>query len=463
MSNKNTNQLDLGKTPIKKLFWTYAIPSILGMIAQSTAGFVDSIFMGRYVGPEGLSAVTLMFPIVGLLAGVAIMFTVGGTTLAGIELGRENPSKSNNYFNLTVFFLAALSFLLVLFVLLFIEKVPALVGAHGITAEYLITYGRTLGLFFPFFLLNFAFMFFLKLDGKPMLMVGTMIAGTIINILLDYLLIGHLKMSVYGAALATGLSQLVPWLILFSTVLFKSQWKIRLPKIRWNEIGQILFNGSSELLSNIAFSISGFMFNLIIINRMGVTGVAAYAVSLQIAGLATSIGYGFGESNQTGISYNIGAGNFERVKGFYRMTLAAGLVSGLLLFAAAFWAGEILSGMFVTDRATITLATKILKYYAFAFIFLGANVFFGTYYTAINDPIRSGAITLYRSLVGLVIGLALFVPLMGNSGIWMSLVFAEVTTFVIGLNMVKRKPFGREGIVLAPADPIKEKMVKLTG
>jgi len=104
MKNTKTKALNLGEDKVSHLFWKYAIPSMIAMLAQTTASFIDSIFIGKFVGPEGLSAITLFFPTISILIGIAAMFAIGSSTLAGIEKGKGNQEKSNNYFNLLCYF-----------------------------------------------------------------------------------------------------------------------------------------------------------------------------------------------------------------------------------------------------------------------------------------------------------------------------------------------------------------------
>lgn len=435
-------QINLGEDKVSKIFWKYAIPSIIAMLAQTTASFIDSIFIGKFVGPEGLSAITLFFPCVAILIGIAAMFAIGSSTLAGIELGKGNQEKSNNYFNLAMLFLTVISLVSTLIIVTNMELITNALNVTGITKTYILDYGGTISYFFIFFMLNFAMSFFLKLDGKPTIVVIVMISGTLTNITLDYLFIVVFKMGLTGAALATGLSQLIPWTILIFTTIFKSNWKFKFPDIRTNELLQIVFNGSSELLSNSAHAIAGFAFNMIIMNRLGVIGVAGYAVALQIASVASSLGYSFGEANQTGISFNIGANQLDRVKKFRTMTTQVSISAGVILFIFTYFFGALAASIFVKDPETIAIASYILKFYSFAFIVMCTNISIGTYYTAVNDPITSGGITFYRSLIGLLIGLLICPMIFGNNGIWMAILFTEYTTFIVGMMLYKKKPYG---------------------
>lgn len=433
--------IQLGKDPVYKIFWKYAIPSIIAMLAQTTAGMIDSIFIGRFIGPEGLSAITLFFPFLGLLIGIGAMFAIGSSTLAGIELGKGNFHKSNNFFNLAVWVLTILSLSATLIIFLLLPKLAKIMSVTGITKQYMSDYGYFLSPFFMFFMLNFVFSFFFKLDGKPSTVVRITLSGTIINIILDILFVAIFKWSLKGAALATGLSQLIPW-ILFIYISRHTNWHFKKPKIFKKEIMAICFNGFSELMSNIAHALAGLIFNFIIIKEIGVKGVAAYSIALNISGIAAAIGYGFAESNQSGVSFNLGAQQLARVKHFRNLTRQINLLSGLLLFVLVFVWGGNLSKLFVSDMETIALADTILKYYAFAFMVMGVNISISTYYTAVNDPILSAGVSFYRSFIGLVIGLMIFPHIWGPQGIWLTIIFTEFTTFVAGLYLYHKKPFG---------------------
>lgn len=435
-------KLDLKQDKVSKIFWIYAIPSIIAMIAQSTAGLIDSIFIGRFVGPNGLSAITLIFPVVMLLSGVATMVAIGGTTLSGIYKGAGDENKSNNFFNVTTALLCIISIIGTILMLSLSSFLPKLFNVDMIVGNYIKDYISTLSIFFLPFMLCFAFTFFLKLDGKPASVVVMIISGTFINIILDYLFVGLLKWAMLGAALATGLSQLLPCLMMLYYIRYKSNWKFKLPIFRKQELKDMLFNGSSEFLSVAAGSITGLIMNSIILSKIGVRGVAAYAVALQVGSLAIAVFYGFAESIQSPVSVNIGGGNISRVRKFKLYSLVSNLTIGIILLLACFVFGKGISGLFLSDRSIIEISSYILKFYAFSFILAGINITLATYYTSVNSPKISALLALSRSFVGTVIGLLILPPLFGDSGIWASLIFCEIFTFIIGAYFVYKLPFG---------------------
>ncbi|MCZ0702904.1 putative MATE family efflux protein [Natronobacillus azotifigens] len=435
--------LDLGKTNIHQIFWTYAIPSILMMIVQSTAGFIDSFFVGRYVGVDGLAAITLIMPLILFLIGVGTMVAIGGTTLAGIEKGAGNNDKSNNYFNVTTRLLLMSGVLGSILIYIIIPTLANIIGAERDVLFHTVTYARYISLFIPFFLLSFAFSFFLKLDGKPVATVMVMLSGTLTNIVLDYFFVAKLGMGIKGAALATGISQTLPAIIFFVLIIYKTNWTFKKPRYSFSEIKGICYNGSSEFLTNIATAVTGMAFNYIVMNRLGGNGVAAFSVSLQIAAIASSIGYGIAEGGQVALSYNFGAKQYNRVKQIRNLSLVVSFLLGIILAVTSLIFSTELASVFLTDTSTINLANNILKYYAISFLFLCVNINIVTYYTAINDPLRSAGIALYRSLIAALLGLSTLPLLFGQNGIWLTIIFVESSALIIGFFMLKRNPLGR--------------------
>lgn len=434
--------LNLKKDSVNKIFWSFAIPSVLAILAQSTAGFIDSIFIGRYIGSDGLSALTLIMPLIMLLSGVGTMLSIGGSTLAGIYKGEGKDRKSNHYFMLTFSLLIISTLIATIFILLGADFFGKLLGAEGIILEHLLNYSKTLAVFFICFMMNFALSFFIKLDGKPSLVVTSVLSGTVINIVLDYIFIKHLNMGMFGAALATGLSQLIPFTIMLYILIYKTSWKFQKPSFNIKDIWAISFNGSSELLSMGAASISGFIFNYLIIKHIGFQGVAAFSVSLQVVSVATGIFYGFSEAIQSPVSYNVGAREFNRVRSFRKKSLYANLISGILLIIIIFLLNEKIVAIFISDHSVGDLASSILKIYSTAFILYGVNTSHVTYFTAINSPVISSVLSLIKSLFALLLGMFILPLFIGSWGIFYSVLFAEIVTFIVSFIIIRTYEYG---------------------
>lgn len=436
--------IDLGKSSINKLFWFYTIPSVFMLVVQTAAYLIDSIFIGRFIGSNGLSAITLVMPAIIFLSGIAMMIGIGGITLAGIERGAGNKENSNNIFNVTMTLTLISGAVGAVIMYLISPLVIQLFSITGETAAFSNEYMRYTSFFIPFYLLNFVVGFFLKLSGKPLLVTSIMFLGALLNVGLDYLLIVYYPLGMGGAAMATGLSQVVPFLICLGVLIWNSDWSFRMPVFRLLEIRQIFYNGFSEFLTTVTSAVVGVVFNAIILSRIGDMGIAAFTVVIQLMEFARSLGYGIAEGNQSIWSYNFGAHQYERVSSVRKMAIVVSSLIGVLITGGAFIFSEEIARIFVTEAAVITLSVEILSYSALSLIFVGFNIVMPTYYTAINDPFHSILLTVYRSFIGPIIGLLILPLIFGVEGIWLTFVFMEGTAFILGAILLKHYPLGNK-------------------
>jgi len=443
-------KVDLGKDNIGKLFLSFVIPAVIGMIAITTAGLVDSYFIGNYVGAIGISAITLVVPVLNIFSGIAAMIVSGGMVLAGIALGKKNKERSNNLFNVTFVMLVVVSMFMMLTIGLFGKNIIVdLVGIEGESINYVLDYLMVVNIFVPFFMLVFFFSFFLKLDGFPVIIVKATIVGVVVNMVLDYLLVGLFSYGMSGAAFATGISQLVTCFIFFMVILKKSSWKFKWPQFHFEDVKAILFNGSSEFLSLGSIGIAGYIYNIIISKSLGADGIAAYGIAMQVAGIATMVFYGISDGIQSIVSFNYGAGKLKRVDKIRNIAfISSGIIGCVFALIFIGW-GKNIAGLFVEDIVIKELSSSILYFYAFATIISGVNVNASTYYTALGQPLKSAIIALMRSLIGLSVGLLIFPYLIENHGIWIPLIFTEMITLIFVVYYLKARPYGDRGVGLA--------------
>lgn len=444
MGIRKSRVLSLGDDSIYRIFGHFAIPSILSMLAQTTAGLVDSIFIGRFVGPEGIGGITLFFPVLNLLVGFSSMIAIGGVTLAGIHSGRKETDTANNYFNVTIILVIIFS-IFSTFITWILADIGFLEGRLGLgpaTAILTSEYARVLTWFYVPFLVNFTLSLFVKLAGRPVIVVAANLAGAVMNILLDWLLVGKAGMGMTGAAMATGLSQVLPCLILLVVLIARTDWHFTRPRFRGKEIGALLFNGSSEFLTMASLAISGFIYNWVILRTIGEAGVSAYGIALQAGYFMVMLFYGIAEAIQSPVSFNFGANRIDRVEKLRRLSTGTVAAIGILLFPPLFFRGHLLAGIFTTHAPTVEMAGLVLRFFALSFLTAGVNIVATSYYTAINQPVISASLAVLRSLMAILIGLAIFPALIPGRGLWIPMVFTEVVTFVAVVFLYVLRPLG---------------------
>ncbi|MDB1125862.1 MATE family efflux transporter [Vibrio algarum] len=200
--------------PIITTFLRYLLPSIVGMLAMSSASIVDGIFIGNFVGVPALAAVNLIIPILSVLFGVGLMLSIGGSVRAGKYLGEKNNTAASAIFSKTLIAVIFYAITIITMGLIFEPFLFQLLGAGEELSPLMSEYYRVIMPFLLAQLVTIVLYFFVRLDGFPSLAATALVIGSVLNVVLDYFFIAVFGWGLNGAAWATGLSQLLPMLTL---------------------------------------------------------------------------------------------------------------------------------------------------------------------------------------------------------------------------------------------------------
>jgi MATE family, multidrug efflux pump len=436
--------LQITKDNPLKVFLTFSIPSVLGLLAVSSAETVDAIFVGNYAGASSLAAINMVMPFFYFVFGFGVMIISGSGVRCGKYKGEGKDQAASAIFTRTVIVLAIICIIITFAGTVLSEQLVGLLGANkDLTAESSL-YLRTISFFTLFFLGSFALSVFVRVDGRPVFSSVGMIAGAACNLVLDYWLVAHLGMGLKGAALATGGSQIVSFIIQLSHFISaKSNLRFELNQGRWSELWKACYNGLSELTNEISAGIVVLIFNWIMISRMGVSGVAAFSVINYTLGFGIMISYGISDSILPIISTNYGAGHPERIRSFLIISGSHIFGLGVTLFSLLAYFPEQMIDVFLEsdELATAKIALEFTGAMKWVFLFVGLNMIFSAYHTAMHRPMESAAIALLRSLILPVSALVLLPTILGDPGIYFALPLAEFITLMIALVMfIKNRP-----------------------
>ena len=195
-----------------------------------------------------------------------------------------------------------------------------------------------------------------------------------------------------------------------------------------------MFNGLSELLSNVSMSVVGMVYNGQLLKYSGENGVAAYGVLMYVGFIFVAIYIGYAIGTAGFISYNYGAQNTEELKNIKAKSYQINIVFGVAMVLLAFLLSRPLAYIFTSyDEELLEITTKAMKIYAFSFLLTGCNIFTSSFFTALNNGIISAIISMSRTLV-FEIGAVLILPLIfGLDGIWYAVFVSEAMSFIIGM------------------------------
>jgi Na+-driven multidrug efflux pump len=280
-----------------------------------------------------------------------------------------------------------------------------------------------------------------KIDNRPNLAFGALLFSAVVNVLLDWFLIIYLEQGIFGAALATGLSQLTLFIILLPHF-FSSQASIRFvnPKGSYKEILKAGNNGASEFVNEASVGITTIIFNYIMIKTFGIDGIAAYTVVSYILWVAIMISFGISDSLQPIISKNFGAKEPERIERFLKYAFISVTVSGVMILSLVLFAPDFLANIFLEtkDEKTINIVLNFMFFFWPVFLFNGLNMVMSAYFTAMHKPLPSAIIALCRSFI-LPVSFILILPLFfGHNGIYLAIPTAEFFTLFLARYLFNR-------------------------
>ncbi len=210
---------------IKSLF-SYLVPAMGGLFVTYLYNVVDGIFVGQGVGSAALGAVNLAVPFITFSVAVAAMFPMGGATIVAIRMGRKDKEGANRAFITSLSLTLVLSVALMVIGMVFSRQIVTFSGAKGLSAQMREMSAQYLFYYSAFSvptLISACLSVFVRNDGSPTLSFVGMCAGAAANIFLDWLFLFPLDMGIVGAAVASGLGQILSILILLSHFILKKE------------------------------------------------------------------------------------------------------------------------------------------------------------------------------------------------------------------------------------------------
>ncbi|MCR8746237.1 MATE family efflux transporter [Romboutsia lituseburensis] len=425
---------------ISSLFVKFSVPAIIAMVVAGMQTVIDGLFLGNLIGPNAMASVSIGGPYIQFVIGFSMLISVGSLSFMGRSLGEGKEKLAQDIFK-TSFILLSLGAIFFSFLgVVFSENIGLTLGSNDILIHDVSIYIKTISVCILPMCLGFLIGFTNRLVEKPDLYFKGMIVSLIVNITLNYILIKKLQLGIAGAALATGLSYSSVFIVVLPPMLKKENIiNLFIGKFKKSTIFPVIYNGSSEAMSALATVVSAYLFNNAFMKIAGESGVAAFTSINYIAQFGMLTVFGIADGITSIISYNYGAKEFGRVKSIVKLSLYVSSVVCFATFIVLFFFSDNLINMFVgSDEFVGELAKTGSKLYAFSFIFNGFSIIYSSYFTAIGYAKESIIIALNRGLIFILIGIIILPKLIGIHGIWLTVPFAELLTFIISLYLMNK-------------------------
>ena len=418
---------------VKKLFFKFAIPSILGMLIVSLQIMVDGLFLSKGVGPLGLAAVNLSMPLINLLLSIALMICIGGGVLVGIASGNGEKERAKSLTSLTLILLLGVLLFISIFLLLNFDAVMKLLGTNLETYELVKKY---LAILIPgsiFFSMPIFTETFVRIIGKPNQVFVSGAICFLTNVFLDYIFVIKLGMGMEGAAVASCFANMFGALSLFYHVQFgKISGTLK-------DIKEIFYNGSSEMLTVISSAVTTYIFNIIIMKNIGVLGVSALTIVFYINSIVNISLYGLSQALQPIISYNLGAKRGDKIKDVLKVALKSGAAIGIITFISMHLFGDKIIGLFSNGNKELQdLTNRAIFFFTFAYLLSFINIISSSFHTSIEKPFESAFISCGRAIIFVLIPLFTLPMIIGETGIWLAIPLAELICLSVSIPLMRK-------------------------
>lgn len=412
----------------------YIIPSAGALCVTYLYNIVDGIFVGRGVGHLALAAVNISVPFITTLVAVSVLFGMGASTVISIRLGRGDQEGANDAFmaGLTLTFI--LSLVLLAIGMLLPEQISLLCGSSKtllpLAAEYLFYYTA----FSIPLLLSNVLSIFVRNDGAPGVSFGGMCAGAAANIFLDWLFIFPLQMGIMGAAIASGLGQILSLAILLSHFVRK-KGRLRIQKYSLNAalVSKICKRGVPECFSQLNTPVTALCYNWVLSHILGDMGVATFSILSFIYSLANAILAGVSQGLQPLWGLAFGGSDRDGLKFYLRAGLKINLVCAVIIYGILCILRIPAVSLFNHDPVLVEMASSALPVFALSFLFMAVNLIFTAYFYSTKQTGKANMIAVSRGIIMKALAIFLTPVLLGNSHIWLAVSVAEGTTMVICL------------------------------
>ena len=396
----------------------------------------DGIFVGKIIGSKALAAINLVFPIIMILFAVGDMVASGASVKIGIKLGEKNEKEASEIFSVALLFIFILNIIFAIIGLIFTKDIIFILIKDKELANLAYKFAYVFILFLPIIAPFFAIDNYLRICGKANMSMWINIGVSVLNIILDAIFIGYLKLGIEYAALASSLSMSIGTLILiYPFITKKVALKFTKPKIKIKEMLGIIYNGSSQFFSNISGSIMAIIMNSFLLHYGGAVGVAAYSIVMYIESLIVPMLFGMIDAVQPVFSYNYGAKNNKRIMTFFKITCTVALSISIVTMIIIFAFPDFLVRLFSSesDIAVIDMAKKALLLYAPSYLFTWFIMTVSGVLTGLEKATESIVLMSAESIILPLFSTLVLTQLIGVYGIFITPTISGAVSIVVSI------------------------------
>ncbi len=435
----DTNKNLLVTTPIGRLLLKFSLPAIASMIVNSLYNLVDRIFVGR-IGALAMTGIGLSLPFMLLLSAVSSMIGIGASALISIKLGENNKDEAKGLLGNAITLIIGLMLLMTLLGLAFKMPILKAFGASDVTMSYAVDYMTVILYGAVFQGIGTGLLNVVRATGHPVKSMMIVLVGTLINIILDPILIFTFNMGISGAAWATIIAQLVTVImVIHHFISEKNQMKIEISqlKLRITTTMSILSIGFAPFVMQLSSVVVSILSNNALKTYGGDMAIGAMTIINAVMVIFLMSAMGITQGAAPLIGFNFGAKRFDRVKQLLKLELIAVGAICTITFILVQIFPVILSSIFTSDTGLISMASSGMRLLLLMLPLLSAQMVGASYFQAIGEAKKAAFLGLSRQVLLLIPLLLILPPLFGLNGVWGASALADLISSLIAILSLK--------------------------
>ncbi|MBR0147029.1 MAG: MATE family efflux transporter [Eubacterium sp.] len=428
------------ETPVSKLIVKLAVPTIISMLVTGLYNMADTYFVAQIPdkGTLATAAVGIVFPMMAVIQALGFMFGHGSGNFLSRMLGAGKKKEASDMAS-TGFALALLTGLLVLLLgTVFLRPMAEFLASSDVTEETMdltMQYARIILFGAPFMMCQFVINNQLRFQGSAMYAMVGLVAGAVINVGLDPLLILGFDMGVTGAALATVSGQVMSFLILLVGSRRGENIRLHFRNVHINRyyIGQVLNGGFPSLVRQGMAAIATILLNRAAGEYGQEAAIAGMSIVTRVLMMLSSALIGFGQGYQPVCSFNYGAGKKDRVRQGFWFCLRWG-TAFLLVISTVYiiFAPEVVR-VFRDEPAVVEVGSAALRYQAATLPLLATTVMINMMLQSIGKGVKASITASARNGLFFIPAILLLPPIFGLTGVEVAQAVADVLAICLAV------------------------------
>jgi len=434
----------LGEEKVNKSLRILAVPAVVGMMINALYNVVDAMFVG-WLGKEALAATGVAFPLLMLTGAVGLVFGVGGGAYVSRQLGKGNYERAQQAVSTAFFSTATVGAVITVPLLYYLTPILKCFGATQTVLPYALSYNRILTWGTAVTVMNICLNNTLRSEGGSRASMFGLGLGSVLNIVLDPILIFVFRMGIVGAAWATLISKVISLIYLLSFyVRGKSMVKLQIRRFSFSGrlYREMVKIGIPNFAQQVLVSVTMAMLNVGAAKYGGDAAVAAIAVIVRITSLIMLALFGINQGFMPLAGYSYGAGNIGRLKASLQLTLRTTTIISVAFTLCMILLPTALMRIFTGDAEVIRLGILGMQITCIAYPLFGYALTYCALFQALGRGIPALLLSLSRQGIFFIPAILILPKYFNLIGVLTAQPLADIMTIVLAF--ILAVPLNRE-------------------